>query len=138
MVKFKPIVKIKRVRELGSTGEMLKEGEKLKLACEANGNPSKFQFSWKVDGHKVNGKIAKTFYIQKNYFFNPNNNLSPFSEDLGSWSVSENIFTIPAVTRELRGRRLSCQVSNSVGLSEDQIKLNVACKKKHICALFLK
>lgn len=101
MVKFKPIVKIKRVRELGSTGEMLKEGEKLKLACEANGNPSKFQFSWKVDGHKVNG-------------------------DLGSWSVSENIFTIPAVTRELRGRRLSCQVSNSVGLSEDQIKLNVA------------
>ena len=71
MVKFKPIVKIKRVRELGSTGEMLKEGEKLKLACEANGNPSKFQFSWKVDGHKVNGKIAKPFSIQNFLLFQP-------------------------------------------------------------------
>ena len=64
MVKFKPIVKIKRVRDLGSTGEMLKEGEKLKLSCEADGNPSKFQYSWKVDGHKVNGEPANPQHIQ--------------------------------------------------------------------------
>ena len=63
MVKFKPIVKIKRVREVGRTGEMVREGEKLKLNCEANGNPYKFQFSWTVDGHKVNGEIAKPLYI---------------------------------------------------------------------------
>lgn len=101
MVMYKPIVKIKRAREAGGKGEMEREGEKLKLNCEANGNPAKFHFSWSVDGHKVNG-------------------------DLGSWSVSDNIFTIPALTRELRGRRISCQVSNSVGQSEDHIKLNIA------------
>ena len=77
MVKFKPIVKIKRVREVGSTGEMIREGEKLKLDCEANGNPSKFQFSWKVDGHKVNGKIAKTLFIPIFLLFEPHINLSP-------------------------------------------------------------
>merc|ERR1719233_51337 len=84
-----------------SSGDMLKEGERLKLSCEANGNPSNFQFNWKLDGQKVNG-------------------------DGGSWSVKENIFIIPAVTRELRGRKISCEVSNSVGSSEDQIQLNIA------------
>ena len=70
MVKFKPIVKVKRVRQVGSGGEMIKEGEQLKLACEANGNPSKFQFNWKVDGHKVNGTcvVAKIVDIQNSTF----------------------------------------------------------------------
>ena len=46
--------------------------------------------------------------------------------------MKENIFIIPAVTRELRGRKISCEVSNSVGSSKDQIQLNIACKNKYI------
>ena len=56
--------------------------------------------------------------------------------EAGSWSVKENIFIIPAVTRELRGRKISCEVSNSVGSSEDQIQLNIACKNKCFAYIF--
>ena len=58
------------------------------------------------------------------------------SGDVVSWSVKENIFIIPAVTRELRGRKISCEVSNSVGSSKDQIQLNIACKNKYIAYIF--
>ena len=55
LVKFKPLVKIIRDVTSESSGDILKEGERLKLSCEANGNPSNFQFNWKLDGQKVNG-----------------------------------------------------------------------------------
>ena len=58
--------------------------------------------------------------------------------DVVSWSVKENIFIIPAVTRELRGRKISCEVSNSVGSSKDQIQLNIACKNKYILLIFFR
>ena len=56
-VNFKPLVKIKQIVASESSGDMLKEGEKLKLYCDANGNPSNFQFNWLLDGQKVNGKF---------------------------------------------------------------------------------
>lgn len=33
-----------------------KEGEQIKLVCEAEGNPSQFSYNWSVDDHNVNGK----------------------------------------------------------------------------------
>ena len=48
-------MKIKRLEESGRSAKMLKEGEQLKLMCEANGNPANFQFNWKVDGQE--GKL---------------------------------------------------------------------------------
>ena len=122
LVKFKPIVKIKQVTTSENTDHMLKEGKKLVLSCEANGNPSNFQFNWLLDGQKVNGE----FNIQNEF------SIPILTGDVVSWSVKENIFIIPAVTRELRGRKISCEVSNSVGSSKDQIQLNIACKNKYI------
>ena len=57
LVKFKPIVKIKQVTTSENTDHMLKEGKKLVLSCEANGNPSNYQFNWLLDGQKVNGEF---------------------------------------------------------------------------------
>ena len=33
-----------------------KEGEQIKLVCEADGNPKQFSYTWSVDDHKVNGR----------------------------------------------------------------------------------
>ena len=33
-----------------------KEGEQIKLVCEAEGNPLQFSYNWSVDDHSVNGK----------------------------------------------------------------------------------
>ena len=33
-----------------------KEGEQIKLVCEAEGNPTQFSYNWLVDDHNVNGK----------------------------------------------------------------------------------
>lgn len=37
-----------------------KEGEQIKLVCEAEGNPTQFSYNWLVDDHNVNGRRSNT------------------------------------------------------------------------------
>jgi len=108
-VRYPPVVKIKRITNTNSEIDpgAVKEGAQLKLICEAEGNPEQFLYKWSVDDHNVNGISSM-------------------------WTVEDNMFLIPGVTREMLHMKIKCSATNSEGTGTDIIVVDVSYGPSHI------
>ena len=81
---------------------LVKEGDTAKFKCEAEANPADLSYRWFLAGHEMT----------------PTEN--------GSMLV------LPGLNRSSAGQIVKCQVSNSIGKSEETYSLEIYCKCLHL------